>query len=38
MDLEIKHLLTVGNVSIFKDLGIWEQKKGDRNDRLSVLR
>jgi hypothetical protein len=38
MDLETKLLLTVRDVSIFKDLAIWEQKKGDRNDRLSVLR
>ena len=38
MDLETKPLRTVGNVSIFKGLVIWEQKKGDRNDRLSVLR
>jgi hypothetical protein len=38
MVLETKPLLTVRNISIFKDLEIWEQKKGDRNDRPSVLR
>jgi hypothetical protein len=38
MDLETKPLPNFKDVSIFKDLAIWEQKKGDRNDRLSVLR
>jgi hypothetical protein len=38
MDLEIKPLLTLKDSLIFKDVAIGEQKKGDRNDRLSVLR